>query len=162
MNARFKHWLFDKEQSSLRDFFDHLKNGLAVAVAILGVGNFSSAPNAAPLITAMSVLGCILLTVLWMAQFWVLIAQAPALVLRGHIVSRVIFGVLFAVFYLAIFITICVTFTAAMQPKIGSAQMTPTTSSSALSTARIRSSSKRPNGSPTLARGKVINLSTIT
>lgn len=73
MNPKLKHWLFDKEQSSLP---------FAYFAAV----------------------GCLIWTGLWMAQFWVLIEQAPLPVLKGHLAPRIAFAIVFAFFLGHLFI----------------------------------------------------------
>ena len=114
MHPRFKHWLFDKESSSLRDFFDHLKNGLVVAVVCLSLQHIPSTMFMAPVILYLSAIGAGILCILWMWQFMALIDKAPLPILTGQRALNHLVIVLFAVFYLVIFFAISSSFLVAL------------------------------------------------
>ncbi len=115
MNPRFNHWLFDKEQSSLRDFFDHLKNGLAVGVACLSLPHIPATILMAQGVVYLSAIGCGLLVVLWILQFLTLIDKAPIPIPKGHQAFKYLAASLFSVFYIAIFFAIGTSFLVALK-----------------------------------------------
>lgn len=117
MTPRIKNWLFDKEQSSLRDFFDHLKNGLAVGVACLSLPHIPTTIFLSQGLLYLSAIGSGILCLLWVLQFLVLVDKAPLPTVKKHKALKYMVASLFSVFYVAIFCAISSSFLVALHAR---------------------------------------------